>query len=163
MEISRIRIDSIFEIGASSITQATEIFKTSTIDDQRAFTGMRTRDPSKLWTRDIFLIWRYARGYYDYFLFQTPVFYFSYTYDLTNSQQRLASFHYAAHNNRHKSAAENQKHYRTPSSSMSTLNSTFAWNYNILRPFLGKVRMNFGTGIWSVDSELSLKLAISKI
>lgn len=72
-------------------------------------------------------------------LLQTPVFYFSYTYDLTNSQQRLASFHYAAHNNRSKSAAENQKHYRTPSSCMSTLNSTFAWNYNILRPFLGKV------------------------
>ena len=81
-----------------------------------------------------------------FFLFQTPVFYFSYTYDLTNSQQRLASFHYAAHNNRNKSAAENQKHYRTPSSSMSTLNSTFAWNYNILRPFLGKVIISFGTG-----------------
>ena len=43
LEISRIRIDSIFEIGASSITQATEIFKTSTIDDQRAFTGMNKR------------------------------------------------------------------------------------------------------------------------
>ena len=114
-----------------------------------------TREPSKLWTRYIsfmfWKIWRYARVFYEFFLFQTPVFYFSYTYDLTNSQQRLASFHYAAHNNRHKSAAENQKHYRTPSSSMSTLNSTFAWNYNILRPFLGKVRMNFGTGIWSVD------------
>ena len=99
-------------------------------------------------------IWRYARVFYEFFLFQTPVFYFSYTYDLTNSQQRLASFHYAAHNNRHKSAAENQKHYRTPSSSMSTLNSTFAWNYNILRPFLGKVIISFGAGIWSADSEL---------
>ena len=112
-----------------------------------------TREPSKLWTRYIFWkIWRYARVFYEFFLFQTPVFYFSYTYDLTNSQQRLASFHYAAHNNRNKSAAENQKHYRTPSSSMSTLNSTFAWNYNILRPFLGKVRISFGACIWSVDS-----------
>ena len=91
-------------------------------------------------------MWRYARVFYEFFSFQTPVFYFSYTYDLTNSQQRLASFHYAAHNNRSKSAAENQKHYRTPSSCMSTLNSTFAWNYNILRPFLGKVRISFGTG-----------------
>ena len=100
-----------------------------------------------------------CEGLLRFFLFQTPVFYFSYTYDLTNSQQRLASFHYAAHNNRHKSAAENQKHYRTPSSSMSTLNSTFAWNYNILRPFLGKVRISFGTGIWSADYE---DLAISK-
>ena len=110
-----------------------------------------TREPSKLWTRYISFIWRYARVFvYDFFLFQTPVFYFSYTYDLTNSQQRLASFHYAAHNNRSKSAAENQKHYRTPSSSMSTLNSTFAWNYNILRPFLGKVRISFGADIWSV-------------
>ena len=88
-----------------------------------------------------------CEGLLRFFLFQTPVFYFSYTYDLTNSQQRLASFHYAAHNNRHKSAAENQKHYRTPSSSMSTLNSTFAWNYNILRPFLGKVIISFGAGI----------------
>ena len=114
-----------------------------------------TREPSKLWTRDIFLSIEKYGGMPGVItiiiLFQTPVFYFSYTYDLTNSQQRLASFHYAAHNNRHKSAAENQKHYRTPSSSMSTLNSTFAWNYNILRPFLGKVRISFGTGIWSVD------------
>ena len=74
-------------------------------------------------------------------LLQTPMFYFSYTYDLTNSQQRLASFHYAVQNrNKNNSLNSIQKnHFRAPSNSISTLHSKFAWNYNILRPFLAKV------------------------
>ena len=70
-------------------------------------------------------------------LLQTPSFYFSHTYDLTNSQQRLASFHYAVQS-RNKNSVVSQKHHRAPSNSISTLHSNFAWNYNILRPFLGK-------------------------
>ena len=71
-------------------------------------------------------------------LLRTPAFYFSYTYDLTNSQQRLSSTYYAAHN-RSKNNHIYQNHHRTPSNSLTTLHSKFAWNYNILRPFLAKV------------------------
>ena len=73
-------------------------------------------------------------------LLQTPMFYFSYTYDLTNSQQRLASFHYSVQNRNKNSINNIQKnHFRAPSNSISTLHSKFAWNYNILRPFLAKM------------------------
>ena len=72
-------------------------------------------------------------------LLQTPTFYFSYTYDLTNSQQRHASFHYAVQHRNKNSFNSNNNHYRAPSNSISTVHSKFAWNYNILRPFLAKV------------------------
>ena len=55
-------------------------------------------------------------------LLKEKYFYFSYTYDLTSSQQRLNSIFCSSQ-----------------SPPIASLNSQFAWNYNILRPFCAKV------------------------
>ena len=63
------------------------------------------------------------------YLLKEKYFYFSYTYDLTSSQQRLNSVF----------CQQQQINGASKSLPISSHNPTFAWNFNILRPFCAKV------------------------